>query len=165
MNSRDREYIHVRIGEIKFGKKGAVLQATLGSCLGIAIIDRVNKRCGLAHCFLPAGEGKSPEAQPGKYVVDAIPYLLTKLNLESRLQDDFEIYLAGGGNMMAQLKQRNVDHIGKLNKAKALEILQEKKLTIRKILDGEELATKIIIDCDTLEIKMIRINDKSEQKK
>ncbi|POB13479.1 chemotaxis protein CheD [Halobacteriovorax sp. DA5] len=164
MRRNEREYIHVRIGEIKFGKAGAILQATLGSCLGIAIIDKVKRTCGLAHCFLPQGEESSPEHQPGKYVVDAIPYLLDRLHLNERAETDFDIYLAGGGNMMAQLKQRNVDHIGKLNKAKALEVLKERNLPIRKIMDGEELASKIIIDCDSLEIKMIRINEKLEKK-
>ncbi|MEH0862451.1 chemotaxis protein CheD [Halobacteriovorax sp. DPLXC-1] len=157
MITKTKEYIHVRIGEIKFGEIDSILNATLGSCVGIAIVDKVNKKCGLAHCFLPEGSMKSPPDQPGKYVVDAIPYLFSKMKLMGRPKKEFDVYVAGGSNMMAQLKQKNVDHIGHLNKKKVLEILDEMRIPVKEMLNGDSFACKIFVDCDTLKVKMIRI--------
>lgn len=164
MRHINKDNIPVRIGEIKFNVSDSILNATLGSCVGIAIVDHVNKTCGLAHCFLPEAmerpHGKtdtSPEAQPAKYVVDAIPFLFSKLKLENRPAKEFDVYVAGGGNMMAQLNQRNIDHIGQLNMKKVLNLLSDKGINVKEVLNGDSSACKIFIDCDSLEVKMIRI--------
>ena len=44
---------YVGMGEVRIGRRGEILRATLGSCIGIGVIWRQGGRCALAHCLLP----------------------------------------------------------------------------------------------------------------
>ncbi len=92
--------IHVHIGEVKVAKKGEILTTILGSCVGIGIIWRSKKICGLAHCLLPNSPVPS-FAMSGRFVDKAIPSLLALMKITNDNIVDIEAVLAGGGSMTA----------------------------------------------------------------
>ena len=82
----------VRIGEARHATQG-VLRATLGSCVGIGLIWRNQRRCVLAHCLLPNAPmpGQGPvyddDRDPrycARYVDRTLPVLFRLLEVERR---------------------------------------------------------------------------------
>ncbi|PWS15383.1 chemotaxis protein CheD, partial [Klebsiella pneumoniae] len=52
MNMHAIEKIHVQIGQVKTGRAGQALNAILGSCIGLGLLDPARGVYGLAHCLL-----------------------------------------------------------------------------------------------------------------
>jgi chemotaxis protein CheD len=89
----------VRMGEIAVsGQVGAELVALgLGSCIGLAIVDRVAQMAGLAHIVLP--ESREEPRAPGKFADLAVPELTRRLRQLGGVQGRFEAALVGGAKM------------------------------------------------------------------
>lgn len=71
----------------------------LGSCIGLAIVDRSAGIAGLAHIVLPESAGKRGE--PGKYADTAVPELVSRLRAAGAVPRRLEAVLAGGAHMFA----------------------------------------------------------------
>ncbi len=151
--------IHVKIGEIKVGRHGDILKATLGSCVGIAFIWREKNRFGLAHCLLPEAHEVST-ILTGKFVSQAIPSLMILLKVQAEDIKEIEVYIAGGGNMMSQLARKNVDHVGTLNLMAARKYLKEKGFKFKELDSGGDVGRQIVVDCASGEVIVHRF-DKS----
>lgn len=152
-----RNQIHVKIGEVKTGSGTDILKATLGSCVGIAFLDRKSGRYGLAHCLLP-DDPKAVRTQSAKYVTHAIPTLIEFMKLQSEDFKKLEVYLAGGGNMMEQLNRRNPGHIGQLNFAMAEKVLSDMGFSVTGSLKGGDQACSILVDCESGTVEMKRFD-------
>jgi chemotaxis protein CheD len=93
-----QKVLDVHIGEIKIAKNGELLKAILGSCVGIAIIWKKNKICGLAHCLLP--ESPTPSfAIGGRFVDQSVRSLLAMMKIKPGDHSSIEVVIVGGGNM------------------------------------------------------------------
>jgi chemotaxis protein CheD len=91
----------VRMGEYAFsGTAGDVLVSLgLGSCIGLALLDRRAAVAGLAHVVLPAAEGR--DGAPGKFADTAVPVLLNAvLGLGAR-RTRVEAVMVGGASMFS----------------------------------------------------------------
>lgn len=91
----------VRMGEYAFsGTAGDMLVSLgLGSCIGLALLDRRATVAGLAHVVLPAAEGR--DGSPGKFADTAVPVLLDAvLDLGAR-RTRVEAVLVGGASMFS----------------------------------------------------------------
>jgi chemotaxis protein CheD len=89
----------VRMGEMAVsGRRGEELVALgLGSCIGLALIDRSEGVAGLAHIMLP--ESHEPTERPGKYANRAVPELIELMRLAGASERRLEAVLAGGACM------------------------------------------------------------------
>ena len=152
-----RNQIHVKIGEVKTGGGTDILKATLGSCVGIAFLDRQSGRYGLAHCLLP-DDPAAVLTLSAKYVTHAIPALIELMKLKSEDLKRIEVYLAGGGNMMEQLNRRNPRHIGQLNFEMAEKILKKMGIEVAGSLKGGDQACSILVDCESGTVEMKRFD-------
>ena len=94
----------------------------LGSCIGLAVIDRRARVAGLAHIVLP----ESPEceregAQPGKFADRAVPELIFRMRLHGAAPSRMEAVLVGGARMFAggelDIGARNVEAVREALKA------------------------------------------------
>jgi chemotaxis protein CheD len=91
----------VRMGEYAFSATAGdmLVSLGLGSCIGLALLDRRATVAGLAHVVLPATEGR-PGA-PGKFADTAVPALLEAvLGLGARRMR-LEAVLVGGASMFS----------------------------------------------------------------
>ena len=157
------EYVSVKIGEVKTGKSPDILNATLGSCVGIAFIWKEKGLYGLAHCLLP--EAPTAEFKIGaKYVSHAVPSLLKMMNISQEDYSQIEVFVAGGGNMMAVLSQRNSQHIGFLNAEAATKHLNKLGLKIKHSDFGGEEWRKMVVNCATGDVEIVKIPQESFKK-
>lgn len=89
----------VRMGEIEVSKRpGEELVARgLGSCIGLALIDRSSGVAGMAHIVLPESGGAN--AEPGKFADLAVPALIAQMQNAGGVKRRFDAVLAGGARM------------------------------------------------------------------
>jgi len=71
----------------------------LGSCIGLALVDRASNVAGLAHVVLPESQGKTePKA---KFADLAVPDLIARLEAAGAVRRRLEAVLIGGARMFA----------------------------------------------------------------
>src|ERR1700760_3145030 len=89
----------VRMGEIEVSKRtGEELVARgLGSCIGLALIDRSTGVAGMAHIVLPDSAGAP--AWPGKFADLAVPALIARMQDAGAVIRRMDAVLAGGARM------------------------------------------------------------------
>jgi chemotaxis protein CheD len=72
----------------------------LGSCIGLALVCRRSRACGLAHVMLPESGGQASD-HPAKYGDHAVPALLARLDRLGVWPPTLEAILVGGAQMFA----------------------------------------------------------------
>ena len=89
----------VRMGEIEVSRRtGDELVARgLGSCIGLALIDRLSGVAGMVHVVLPESNGSDPE--PGKFADLAVPELIAKMQRAGAVARRLDAVMAGGARM------------------------------------------------------------------
>ncbi len=87
------------MGEIQVSKRtGEELVARgLGSCVGLALIDRLSGVAGMAHIVLPESNGSDKE--PGKFADTAVPAMLAQMQKAGAVTRRLDAVLAGGARM------------------------------------------------------------------
>jgi chemotaxis protein CheD len=146
---------HVKIGEVKVGKKGDTLKAILGSCIGIAFIWKERKICGLAHCLLPESPNRLYNVG-ARFVTQAIPSLIALMKIKPEDFAEIEVVVVGGGNMTSF--EKNEDKIvGAVNSQTALSTLQKTGLRVSFQDVGGTEGRQIEIDCDQFSYEVRRI--------
>lgn len=87
------------MGEIEVSKRtGDELVARgLGSCIGLALIDRASGVAGMAHIVLPESSGADPE--PGKFADLAVPALIAGVQRAGGVVRRLDAVMAGGARM------------------------------------------------------------------
>lgn len=117
----------VRMGEIVVSKRpGDELVARgLGSCIGLALVDRSAGVAGLAHIVLP--ESTETDRQPGKFADLAVPELIDRLYRAGANRRHLEAVLAGGARMFElgdlDIGARNAEAVRKGLAASGLAVL------------------------------------------
>lgn len=118
----------VRMGEYAFsGSAGDMLVSLgLGSCIGLALLDRRAAVAGLAHVVLPAAEGR--DGAPGKFADTAVPVLLDAVVGLGARRMRVEAVLVGGASMFSF--GGNGLEVGQRNDAAVREALAKLRIPI-----------------------------------
>ena len=89
----------VRMGEIEVSKRSGdeLVARGLGSCIGLALIDRLAGIAGLAHIVLP--EATASDCEPGRFADLAVPELIDRVCRAGASRRRLEAVLAGGARM------------------------------------------------------------------
>jgi chemotaxis protein CheD len=114
----------VRMGELAASSaSGHVLVSLgLGSCIGLALIDRRLGIAGLAHVVLPQSQGHAPE-NPRKFADLAVPQLVSELESLGARTQRLEAVLVGGAAMFAV-------------SSSSLDVGQRNELAVQALLKG-----------------------------
>ena len=87
----------VASGSFEVGKQqGCVLQAFLGTCVGVAVFDTVADVGGLIHLLLPEPASPGSIDQPEKYATTGMPLFLKKLMNLGATPKNMTAVVAGG---------------------------------------------------------------------
>ncbi|MFW5998152.1 MAG: chemotaxis protein CheD [Bacillota bacterium] len=122
-----REKITVRMAEYNITESPNILKTVgLGSCIGIALYDKISKIGGLIHIMLPSGK---KNINPAKYADTGIPLLIEKMQISGASKWNLEAKLAGGAQMFNIGNNSNMK-IGKRNIKAVKKILKEKNIKI-----------------------------------
>jgi chemotaxis protein CheD len=92
---------NVRMGElIVSSREGDELVAIgLGSCIGLALVDRQSGVAGLAHVVLPDSAGSS--GPKGKFADTAVPELIAQMEKAGAVKRRLQAVMIGGARMFA----------------------------------------------------------------
>lgn len=148
---RKIELIRVPIGRWAVAAAPARIQTLLGSCVGVALHDRLAKLGGLAHIVLPNSRGSADH--PGKYADTSIPGLLGDLrklgspSTRSRLAAK----IVGGASMF---RVGEAGNIGQANQAAVERILAELGIPIVARDLGGESGRRIVLDTATGQVSI-----------
>jgi chemotaxis protein CheD len=107
---------NVRMGELAVSSTAGeeLVAIGLGSCVGLAMVDREAGVAGLAHIVLPESLGKS--GPPGRFADLAVPDLIARLAESGAARARLEAVLIGGARMFTvgaslDIGARNADAV------------------------------------------------------
>jgi chemotaxis protein CheD len=124
-----------RMGEWVTAREDGVLSCIgLGSCIGLALVDRRNAVAGLAHVMLPAAPAGDVE-QPGKYADLAVPALVEAVLALGATRPRIEAALVGGAQMFSFGGGSGQD-IGARNAAAVTAELQRARIRLAGVATG-----------------------------
>jgi chemotaxis protein CheD len=146
---------HVRIGEIRTASTG-ILKATLGSCVGIALIHPRTHLCGLAHCFLPLAPA-GVASTDARYADRAVANLLLKVAPDPTRRRGLRAFITGGGRMLNEEADSRLQ-VGQLNVEAVRASLKELHIRFSELHIGEFAGCNAILDCDQLTFSSETIN-------
>jgi chemotaxis protein CheD len=132
---------------------GAVLTCIgLGSCIGLALLDRRGGVAGLAHVMLPEAPaaGATP-AQAGKFADLAVPMLVEGLLEAGGKRHRLEAVLVGGAQMFAFGTSATQD-IGRRNEAAVLVQLKQARIPVTAPATGGQKGRSLRVHVPTCEV-------------
>ena len=103
----------------------------LGSCIGLAIVDRAAGVAGLAHIVLPESNDRAD--QVGRFADTAVPELIAKMRQAGAVERRFETAIAGGARMFEM--SGGLD-IGSRNEAAVRAALAKARITVKAAETG-----------------------------
>lgn len=120
----------VRIGELVATRnpEDVLVSVGLGSCIGLAMIDRARGIVGLAHVMLPQSKpGQAPSPLRGRYADCAVPALLEEVVALGARTSALEVGIAGGAHMFGRT---SAIEVGRRNEEAVRQALAEMKLSV-----------------------------------
>lgn len=102
----------------------------LGSCVGIALYDTINKVSGLAHIMLPSSIQARNSSNVAKFADTAINELIENMMDLGADKTRIIAKLAGGAQMFSFERYSDVMRIGERNIASARQTLEKLKIPI-----------------------------------
>ena len=140
----------VGMADLKTAKAPAVLTTIgLGSCVGIALYDTVNKVAGLAHAMLPDSTKISNNANVAKFVDTGTAVLLEMMLKLGAKKGLIKAKLAGGAQMFDIDAKNELMRIGDRNVEAAKKILQFMNIPIIAAQTGENFGRTIKLDAQS----------------
>ena len=128
--------VMVRMGEHAVSGDPATVFVSigLGSCIGLALVDRRTAFAGLAHIMLPAAPGADAVA-PSKFADLAVPRMLEDLAGLGVAKSRLEAVLVGGAQMFSFGADSGMD-IGSRNEHATRAALESAGISIRATATG-----------------------------
>ena len=152
----------VRMGELAASSaSGHVLVSLgLGSCIGLALVDRRLCVAGLAHVVLPQSQGYAPE-NPHKFADFAVPELVLQLEALGARRHRLEAVLVGGAAMFA-VSSASLD-VGQRNEAAVLELLKTMRIPVLAAATGGNRGRTIRVDVATTSVTVREAGGKNTE--
>jgi chemotaxis protein CheD len=137
-----------RMGEYVLSKTGqdTLCALGLGSCIGVAVLDRRLGVAGLAHVVLPGGDGKGEP--PGKYADRAVPLMVDELVAMGARRSCLEAVMAGGASMFAS-SSGNLE-VGARNDKAVREVLAKLRIPVLCAVTGGSRGRTVRVYMNTL---------------
>jgi len=138
----------VRMGELAVSSEpGQVLVSLgLGSCIGLALLDRRGHKAGLAHVVLPQSAGHENE-NPMKFADHAVPELLQRVLGMGARRSSLEAVLVGGASMFAT--SSHALEVGQRNEAAVREQLEALRIPVVATATGGNRGRTVKVDVAT----------------
>jgi chemotaxis protein CheD len=131
----------VRMGELAVTKQHVLTALGLGSCIGLALLDRRMGLAGLAHIVLPSSGGSTVD-NPRKFADRAVQELVSQLEARGARRVRMEAALAGGASMFAAAGLE----VGSRNEAAVRQELQEMRIPVVAAATGGSRGRTIRVD-------------------
>ena len=136
-----------RMGEmvVSSDRNEELVALGLGSCIGLAIVDRTAGVAGLAHIVLPESNDRTD--QVGKFADTAVPELIARMRKAGAQERRFETAIVGGARMFEM--SGGLD-IGSRNEAAVRAALAKARIRIRATQTGGSSGRTVKVDMGEL---------------
>ena len=148
----EKQTVHVPMAGMTVVENGTRVKTTLGSCVGLILHDKRNKRTALAHIMLPTR--LRADESVGKYADTAIPALLDELSRRGSRREHLEAYLTGGAHLFGRSEDKKLARIGDLNLSATREILSRNGVAVVYEDTGGERGRVVLFDNQCAQIKV-----------
>jgi chemotaxis protein CheD len=98
--------VAVGVGELALSPPAdrILVAHSLGSCIGVAILDRRTGNGGLMHCQLPSrnvfGSASTQRQLPARFADEGLSLMLRRMEIAPGAKDRFTVVLAGGSSVL-----------------------------------------------------------------
>ena len=152
----------VRMGELAVSSAPGhkLVSLGLGSCIGLALLDRRMGIAGLAHIVLPQSQGHVHD-NPRKFADLAIPEMLTELEGIGARRIRLEAVLVGGAAMFA-VSAASLE-VGQRNEAAVREVLTGVRIPVVATATGGNRGRTIRVDVATSEVTVREAGGKDSE--
>jgi chemotaxis protein CheD len=152
----------VRMGELAASAAaGDVLVALgLGSCIGLALLDRRNGVAGLAHVVLPES-GDAAAENKLKFADHAVPELVSRVVAAGGRRPRLEAVVVGGASMFASANATL--EVGQRNEAAVRERLKALRIPVIAAETGGTRGRTLRVHVDTLEVTVREAGGKDHE--
>jgi chemotaxis protein CheD len=136
-----------RMGEmvVSSDRNEELVALGLGSCIGLAIVDRTAGVAGLAHIVLPESNDRTD--QVGKFADTAVPELIARMRKAGAFERRFETAIVGGARMFEM--SGGLD-IGSRNEAAVRAALAKARIRIKAAQTGGSSGRTVKVDMGEL---------------
>lgn len=133
--------------------KGTLITYSLGSCIGIAVYDRLVKAGGLLHFMLPESSLDPDKAavRPFMFADSGIPLLFKSVYSLGGEKRRMRVIMVGGGQV---LDQKGFFNIGKRNEMAVRKIFHRNNVVVDYADTGGNVNRTIRLDIATGEIRL-----------
>ena len=121
----------------------------LGSCIGIALYDRMLKVAGLSHIMLPDSTQFKNVSNPMKFADSAVPILIEKMQKQGCKKQNIVAKIAGGASMFNFSDKSIISDIGKRNSEAVKKALKDIGIPIVAEDTGGDKGRTMILEAST----------------
>lgn len=151
----NRQHYHVASGSYYVSRlKPLVLEAHLGTCVGVALCDEETGVGGLIHLLLPEPISLSGSFQPEKYASTGFPIFLRALYAEGASKKHLKAFIAGGA-LVGPLFSNDLQlDIGGRTVETVMSFLKEEDIPIEQSETGGFFTCSLSLDLATWECEI-----------
>ena len=157
---------HIAAGQLKTGKaQSEILQAHLGTCVGLALYDQSTKTGGMIHILLPEPTSSNNVEYPEKYASTGVPILINKLIDMGAKPENLKATIAGGA-LVGPVSHQDLNlDIGGRSSEIVVSILKTSNIKTIKSETGGFFTCTLELDLDSgkTSIKPVSLNDFNSQ--
>ncbi len=144
------ELIKVGMADYKIGRNpDSLISYGLGSCVGIALFDSINKIGGLAHIMLPDSTQARNAENPAKFANTALPLMLSEMLKMGAVKSRITAKIAGGAQMFTFANATDVMRVGERNAEAVRTILKGMDIRIIAEDTGGNYGRTVELKLDT----------------
>ncbi len=135
-------------------KKAAVLEAMLGTCMGVTLCDRLANVGGLIHLLLPEPTDMVTPWQPEKYAATGLPIFIQALLDAGASRERMQACIAGGALLDPVCELDLIFDIGGRTSAVVEKILHREGISVADAETGGFFACRLSLNLQTWESRI-----------
>ena len=136
-------------------QKPMILEAYLGTCVGVALYDPVARVGGLIHLLLPEPIGIESASQPEKYASTGFPLFLQALTDAGASTENVKACIAGGA-LVGPLDDSDLElDIGGRTAERVMQFIGEEGIRVDKLETGGFFTCSLTLDMRTWECRIV----------
>lgn len=140
-------------------KKNVVLQAILGTCVGVVICDREARIGGLCHLLLAGPAGQSDVWHPEKYAKTGLPMFIAEMETRGASIENMEAFVAGGA-LVGPLSNLDLSlDIGGRTAEMVFNILEKEKIPVIRSETGGYFTCNLRLNMIDLKAEIVPPED------
>ena len=136
-------------------QKPMILEAYLGTCVGVALYDPVARVGGLIHLLLPEPIGIESASQPEKYASTGFPLFLQALTDAGASTENVKACIAGGA-LVGPLDDSDLElDIGGRTAERVMQFIGEEGIRVDKLETGGFFTCSLTLDMRTWDCRIV----------